>query len=253
MTKITHLSGQLIAATLLCTTFIAAYAGEFTVKPVRLDVVTSAKSASMSIVNNGEEKLSFQLQAMDWTQDKDGKDQYFDSRDLIFFPKLMTIEPGQEALVRIGFKLPATSTEKTYRLFIEELPGVVKKVEGNNAQLNVLVRFGLPIFAAPILPQDGLAIDAVELKSGVLTFIAQNSGNRHQMFTSIRITGTNATSQPVFGVDIADRYLLASSSKPYKTTLSAQQCRELTSVTIDIKTDKFAQSRKLDVKPDMCL
>ena len=253
MTKITHLKGQLIVITLLCTTFFDAFAGEFTVKPVRLDVVPSSKSASMSIANDGVEKISFQLQAMDWTQDKDGKDQYLDSRDLIFFPKLMTIEPGQEALVRIGFKSPATSIEKTYRLFIEELPGIFKKVEGSNAQLNVLVRFGLPIFAAPVLPQDGLAIDSVELKSGVLSFITQNSGNRHQMFTSIRIAGTNAANKSVFGFDIADRYLLASSSKPYKTALSSQQCREITSITIDIKTDKVSQSRKIDVKPEMCL
>ena len=253
MTKITHLGGQLIAAALLYFALSTAQAGEFTVKPVRLDVVPSAKSASMSVVNDGAEKLSFQLQAMDWMQDKDGKDLYSDSRDLIFFPKLMTIEPGQEALVRIGFKSPATSKEKTYRLFIEELPSVVKKIEGDSAQINVLVRFGLPIFAAPILPQDILVIDGIEFKSRVLSFTAQNSGNRHQMFTSIRIAGTSAENKSVFGLDIADRYLLASSSKSYKTVLSAQQCRELTSITIDIKTDKLAQSRKLDVKSDMCL
>ena len=253
MTKITHLGGQLIAAALLYFALSTAQAGEFTVKPVRLDVVPSAKSTSLSIVNDGAEKLSFQLQAMDWTQDKDGKDFYSDSHDLIFFPKLMTIEPGQEALVRIGFKSPATFTEKTYRLFIEELPGIVKKIEGNSAQINVLVRFGLPIFAAPMLPQDILVIDGIEFKSRVLSFTAQNSGNRHQMFTSIRIAGTNVENKSIFGLDIADRYLLASSSKSYKTVLSAQQCRELTFITIDIKTDKLAQSRKLDVKSDMCL
>ena len=190
---------------------------------------------------------------MDWSQDKDGKDVYTESRDLVFFPKLMSVEPGQEAIVRIGFKTNTPLVEKTYRLFIEELPGVIKKVEGSSAQINFFVRFGLPIFAAPASPQDGLIIEAVDLKGGVLSFMAQNSGNRHQMFKSIRIDGINGVNRPVFRLDIADRYLLALSSKPYKTTLSAQQCRELVSVTIDIKTDKLSQSRKLDVKPDMCL
>lgn len=253
MTTIIQHCRQLFCAASLCLSCFAAYAGDFIVNPVRLDVRHSAKSASVSVVNDGAEKLSFQLQAMDWSQDNDGKDLYSESRDLIFFPKLMSVEPGQEAIVRIGFKTNAASVEKTYRLFIEELPGVVKKVEGSSAQINFLVRFGLPIFAAPALPQDGLTIEAVDLKSGVLSFTAQNSGNRHQMFKSIRINGTNGANKSVFGLDIADRYLLASSSKPYKTTLSAQQCRELASVIIDIKTDKLAQSRKLDVKPDMCL
>ena len=252
MTKISQPRRRLMGLAFLCSTCFAAFAGEFTVKPIRLDVAHSAKSASMSVVNDGAEKLSFQLQAMDWTQDKDGKDQYADSRDLIFAPKLMTIEPGQEGLVRIGFKSPATTTEKTYRLFIEELPGVVKKVEGNSAQINVLLRFGLPIFATPTHAQDGLAIEAVELVNSVLSFIARNSGNRHQMYKSIRLEGLNAANKPVFSLDIADRYLLATAAKPYKTTLSAQQCRELTSVVIAIETDKLVQSRKLDVKPGMC-
>ena len=253
MTKIKRHHRHLVSLLCIFTACLSAFAGEFNVKPMRLDVAHRAKSASVSIANEGTDKLSFQLRAMDWTQDKDGKDVYTDSIDLIFFPKLMTIESGQEALVRIGFKSPATSTEKTYRLFIEELPGVVKKIEGNSAQINVLVRFGLPIFAEPILPQDILVVDGIEFKSRVLSFTAQNSGNRHQMFASIRIAGTNGESKPIFGLDIADRYLLASSSKSYKTVLSAQQCRELTSITIDVKTDKVSQSRKIDVKPEMCL
>ena len=244
---------RLIVAFNLCATYFATSAGEFIVNPVRLDVGHNAKSASVSVVNDGTDKLSFQLQAMDWTQDKDGKDVYTESRDLIFFPKLMTIEPRQEAVVRIGFKTPATSVEKTYRLFIEELPGVVKKVEGSGVQINFLIRFGLPIFGSPTLPQDGLAIEAVALKNGVFSFTAHNSGNRHQMYKSIRIEGINAANKPVFGLDIVDRYLLALSAKPYKTILSLQQCRELTGLIIDIQTDRLVKSHKLDVKPDMCL
>ena len=253
MTRLPQFSRRLVAAVIWCTSCSAAFAGEFSVKPIRLDVVHSAKSTSVSVVNDGAEKISFQLQAMDWTQDKDGKDQYADSRDLIFFPKLFAVEPGQEALVRIGFKSPVTTTEKTYRLFIEELPGIVKKTEANSAQINVLIRFGLPIFVKPALTQDGLAIEAVELTNSVLSFTARNSGNRHQIYKSIRLEGLNAANKPVFSLDLADNYLLASAAKPYKTTLSALQCRELVSLVINIETDKLIQSRKLDVKPDMCL
>lgn len=72
------------------------------------------------------------------------------------------------------------------------------------------------------------------------------------MYKSIRLEGTNAANKPVFVLDIADRYLLTSATKPYKTSLSAQQCKDLASVVIDIQTDKLVQSRKLDVKPGMC-
>lgn len=237
----------------LCLVCCTAFAGEFIVNPVRLDVAPSAKSASVSVVNDGADKLSFQLQAMEWSQDKDGKDQYTESRDLVFFPKLMSIEPGQEAIVRVGFRTTAATVERTYRLFIEELPGVVKKAEGNGAQINFLVRFGLPIFAAPVLPQDGLAIETLDLKNSVLSFTTINTGNRHQMYKSIRIEGLSPVNKAVFGLDIADRYLLASSSKPYKTTLTTEQCKSVAVVNIEIQTDKLTQSRKLDVTPSMCL
>lgn len=236
-----------------CLTCCTAFAGEFVVNPVRLDISPNAKSASVSVANDGADRLSFQLQAMEWSQDKEGKDQYTESRDLIFFPKLMSVEPGQEAIVRVGFRTAAATVEKTYRLFIEELPSTVRKPEVNGAQINFLVRFGLPIFAAPVLPQDGLAIETLELKSGVISFTAKNTGNRHQMYKSIRISGVSAANNAVFGLDIADRYLLASSSKPYQTTLSAQQCKDLSSVNIEIQTDKLTQSRKLEVTPSMCL
>lgn len=238
---------------LFCFACGSAFAGEFIVNPVRIELGSNAKSASVSVANEGPDKLSFQLQAMDWTQDADGKDQYTESRDLIFFPKLMSIEPGQEAIVRIGLKAPAVQAEKTYRLFIEELPGTVKKPEGNGAQINFLIRFGLPIFAAPVSPQDGLSIENIQLKSRVLSFAARNSGNRHQIYKIIRIEGMNAANTPAFGLDIADRYLLASTSKPYQTTLSLEQCKAISSLSIEVQTDRQLQSQKLGVKPDMCL
>ncbi|MDB5745026.1 MAG: csuC [Polaromonas sp.] len=229
-----------------------AFAGEFTVNPVRLDLGPAAKSASVTVVNEGTEKLNFQLQAMDWAQDAAGKDQYSETNDLIFFPKLMSIEPGQEAVVRIGLKTGAAATERTFRLFIEELPGLVKKPEGNGAQINFLIRFGLPIFVAPIQHQDGLAIETLELKNGVVSISARNTGNRHHVFKSLRLEGLDSAGKPVYGFDIADRYLLASTRKSYATTISAKQCLSIAVLGIEIQTDRLTETRKLDVARSMC-
>ncbi len=127
----------------------AALAGEFTVNPTRLDLGAAARSGVVTVRNDGKSPLSFQLQAMDWAQDATGKDQYTETRDLIFFPRILTIEPGQEGVVRVGTKTPVVPTEKTYRLFIEELPGTNKDPEKPGVQIAFLIRFGAPIFIAP--------------------------------------------------------------------------------------------------------
>ena len=79
-------------------------AGEFSVNPIRLELGAIAKSGVIGVRNEGKTKLSFQLQSMEWTQDATGKDLYADSSDLVFFPKIMSVEPGEEGLIRVGTK-----------------------------------------------------------------------------------------------------------------------------------------------------
>lgn len=241
-----------VAAILVFLRCAQVFAGEFTVNPVRIDLGPAARSAAVTVANEGKEKLNFQLQAMDWAQDAAGKDQYSETRDLIFFPRIMSVEPGQEAVVRVGLKTGASASERTFRLFIEELPGIVKKPEGNAAQINFLVRFGLPIFAAPIQPRDGLAIEKLELTNGVIAVAARNTGNRHQVFKSLRLEGTDASGNRVYGLDIADRYLLAGIVKSYTATLTPEQCGKIAALEVEIATDKLTEKRRLDVSRTMC-
>lgn len=246
---------QRLAIAIFCwiaSTFGQAVAGEFAVNPVRLELGPNARSAAVSVFNEGAEKLSFQLQASDWTQDAEGKDVYTDSRDLVFFPKIMSVEPGQEGIVRVGLKGGASLSERTFRLFIEELPGVVKKPQGNGAQITFLVRFGLPIFVAPLQAQDGLAIEAFDVRNGAIAMTAKNTGNRHQLYKRVHLVGTDGAGQQIYALDIADRYLLAGTAKSYSASLTAEQCRKIAVLSVEIQTDKLSQVRKLDVSRTMC-
>ena len=227
-------------------------AGEFSVNPIRLELGTIVRSGLITVRNEGKTKLSFQLQSMEWTQDATGKDQYADSSDLVFFPKIMSVEPGEEGLIRVGIKNSVVPSERTYRLFIEELPGIAKTPDGASAQINVLIRFGAPIFVTPIKPQDSLDIEGVELAKGILTLSAKNSGNRHQVVEGIYLKGFDARGNEIYALTLADRYLLAGTSKTYKTTIAAYQCSKIVNLSIDFKTDKVSVPRKLDITRAMC-
>jgi fimbrial chaperone protein len=240
---------------LICSTLLIcaeALAGEFSVNPIRVELGLAARSAAITVTNEGNEKLSFQLQAMEWSQDAAGKDQYKEAKDLIFFPKLMSVEPGQEAVIRMGLKGAPSSTERTYRLFIEELPGPRKAPQGPGAQINVLIRFGVPIFAAAIKPQDGLAIEEFELKNGIIGLSVANTGNRHHEIKSVHLKGADSAGRTVYGLEIADRYILTGTRKSYTTALTAEQCQRIAVLGIEFKTDKLSETRELNVTRVMC-
>lgn len=241
-------------ATLALLSWPAVHAGDFTVNPIRLELGPNARSGVISIRNEGEVRLGFQMQAMEWTQDGEGKDQYTDSSELIFFPKLATLAPGNEALVRVGVKNAVVPVEKTYRLFIQELPGSEKEApqEGKSARIGVLIRFGAPIFLAPVKAEDRAEIPALEMAGGTLSLKVKNTGNRHQVIEGIHLRGTDAGGSEVFALTLADRYILAGATKSYSTTIEAASCLKLVELTVELKTDKLALKRKLGVTGGMC-
>jgi fimbrial chaperone protein len=234
---------------------MAARAGEFSVSPIRLELGAALRSGVITVRNEEKEKLSFQLQAMEWTQDEAGKDHYEPSDDIVFFPKLMTIEPGQEGIVRVGAKRALLPTEKTYRLFIEELPGPPKPADPSApaaARINVLVRFGAPIFVTPATPQDGLDIQQLTLVKGSLRVSAKNTGNRHQIVQGVKLRGTDGNGQEVYALSLADRYLLSGTTKSYTTSIAAEQCAKIVELFVEFATDKLNVKRKLEVSRAMC-
>jgi fimbrial chaperone protein len=230
-----------------------ARAGEFSVSPIRLELDARVKSGAITLRNEDKARLSFQMQAVEWTQDADGKDQYTETRDLIFFPRILSIEPGEKGLVRVGVKAAVVPSEKTYRLFLEQLPPPPAEAgTGSGARLNVLMRFGAPIFVAPLKAQDSAEFTRLELARGALALAVKNTGNRHQMVQGIKLRGDDAQGKEVFALTLADRYLLAGTSKAYSAAIPAEACARMAALTVDLKTDKLTLSQKLDIAHGMC-
>jgi fimbrial chaperone protein len=229
-----------------------AGASEFAVNPIRLELGPNARSGVIGVRNEGKEKISFQMQAMQWTQDAQGQDQYAETQDLVFFPKLMTVEGGEEGVIRIGTRFAVVPQEKTYRLFIEELPGANKPRTEKGPLVNVMIRFAAPIFVRPLKPEDGLELQKIDLSSGELSLVARNSGNQHQVVEGIQLKGTDRQGRAVYALTLADRYLLAGSSRRYSTIIPKEQCAQIAQLAIEFRTDKVSQTGKLEVGQAMC-
>lgn len=230
------------------------HAGEFTVTPIRLELGPGTRSGVIAVRNDSKEAQKFQLQAMEWTQDKEGRDSYAETPDLVYFPRLMALDPGREGVIRVGVRNPLVEKERTFRLFIEELPSppAAAGAEGARAQLQVLMRFAAPVFVRPAKPRDGLELEQIQLARGEVSLVAHNTGNQHQFVEGVRITALDAAGAEVHSVTLADRYLLAGTRKRYATEFPAQHCPRAVKLNVEFKTNKLTQRGSLDVDRRMC-
>jgi fimbrial chaperone protein len=225
------------------------FAGEWRVAPIRLELGSDARSGVISVVNEGAGKFQVQMKAYLWEQDADGKDQLTETKDLIFFPKIMVFEKPEERILRAGIKTPAATKEKTYRLFIEEIPEP-KKADGTN--IAVAIRFGVPIFVKPLKEEPKGEIAKIELVNGDCRVTVKNSGNVHFIITAVNIKGKDLKGQETFAKKLDGWYLLNGASRVYTAAIPKQACAETATLDIEVATNRFVLNGKLDVDKSMC-
>lgn len=228
---------------------VAARAGEWRVAPIRLDLGREAKSGVITVINEKPERLHVRLEATEWTQDAEGKDRYEETGELVFFPKVVLFEKDEERIVRAGIRVPATKVEKTYRLFIEEIPER-RKTEGANVA--IAIRFGVPVFVKPLKEQTAGAIEKIGVEKGTVSALVRNTGNVHFVIHSVTVRGKDAQGKELFAEEIAGWYLLAGASRVYKTGVPRESCEKAAAVVVEVKADRLTLTGKGDVDPAMC-
>ena len=225
------------------------FAGSFRAVPVKLYLDARSKTAVLKIINEGDEKVTVQLNAKKWSQDETGKDVYENTKDIVFFPKIADIEKGKERIVRIGYQgqMP-TSQEKTYRLFAEELP--IKKP--GELALKFAIRLGIPIFFAPQKETKEWAIDGLRLSDETLTVKIKNSSNTHVIASKITAMGLDDSGKEVFSRAKAGWYVLAGVTKPFAVDVSREECMGIKTIKVTVEVDKVTNESTYDVDKNMC-
>jgi fimbrial chaperone protein len=244
-------AARLSSALLLFLLFlpVAARAGDWRVSPIRLDLGRDAKSGAVTVVNDSDDRLQVQMKAYEWTQDAEGKDRYEETGEILFFPRLMILERKEEKILRAGIRVPAVAKEKTYRLFIEEIPGP-RKAEGVNVA--VAIRFGVPIFVKPLKAEARGEVGAMTMSAGDLLVPVNNTGNVHFVVQSVLVRGKNAAGEEIFSRELSGWYLLAGVSRGYTTTVPLGMCGNMAVIEAEVKTDKFLLRGRTVVDRSMC-
>jgi len=223
-----------------------AQAYAFGVSPIRLDFNRSTRTAALTVSNDDEIALSFQVRLVRWTQDSAGEDRYEDSKDLIYFPRLMKVEPREKRVIRLGTQRPPDPIEGTYRLIVEEmLPPAQSK--GQAATVAVRMRFAVPVFVAPPEPVTRVDMQDVGVDKGEVRFQLKNSGNTHVKVDSIALRRGGATVG-----EAAGWYVLAGATRKFGVALTATACEGKGPFELVVKGEGLDLKREVVMDAGRC-
>jgi fimbrial chaperone protein len=242
-----------LAAFVVAACGLPAAASELNVQPLAIHLKPNRTSDTITVENRGTATVRIQVTGFAWDQDAAGTMKLDATRDLVFFPVLLSIEPGKKKSVRVGLQNTApTATEKTFRIFFEELPSIASQLTPETTGLTLLSKFGIPVFLDPvkIAPKPQVAMKGIQ--NGVLTFATANSGNAHFISTAVGIAGLDARGAQVFDRAEKGWYVLAHGEREYAVSLDRKECAALHDVTIELKTSAGNMKQTLPVSPGSC-
>ena len=156
---------------------VPAFAGSFSVSPLRVELSAGAATGALTLRNRADQPVVVQAEAMLWEQ-ADGQDQLTPTRDLLVSPAVFTLAGEGSQLLRVALRrAPDAGRQLSYRLLLTEVP--TQPAEGSSG-LSVALRLSLPVFVAPA---SGSAEPSLEWSlaraGGGLILTARNTGNAH--------------------------------------------------------------------------
>jgi fimbrial chaperone protein len=227
-----------------------ASAATYTVNPTQLYLSAKHTSTLLTLRNGSEQPLRFQLSVFAWNQSESGDIELSPTSDIVFFPALLTLRPGEERKVRIGAVARPGQSERTYRIFVEELADPQGAEDG--AAVRVLTKMGVPVFLRPEKERAQASLDGLVLRGDTLSFAISNSGTVHFVPQSIRLEGVAATGESLFRQEVAGWYILAGGRRHFTVTLPRESCARLTSVLVAMEIGTTGLKEHLQTPAGAC-
>lgn len=227
-------------------------ASAFKVTPVKVLLSQRASTALLTLTNESDRRLRFQASVFRWDQTREGKMELTPTRDVVFFPPILSVEPGETRKVRLGSAGPFGPSEKSYRIFFEELPELDSAGNDKGSQLFIRTRMGIPIFFQPEEKEPGTRFDSVAAAAGILHFSVRNTGNVHVNLRGVRVKGLSDSGSPLFEREAEGWYVLAGGTRDYAIEIPAERCGEVNRFVIEALVDEATIVENLEPSAVFC-
>lgn len=225
----------------------AVSAATFTVDPTQIFLSGRTGSVLLTLRNESDEALQFQLSVFAWSQSPSGQMELEPTEDIVFFPALLTLKPKETRRVRVGSATPQDVREKTYRIFVEELPPVNPVSNG----VRVLTKMGIPIFMRPAKEVATATLNDLRQQDGTLLFTLTNAGTVHVVPQSIKVRGL-AGSNTAFDRELEGWYVLAGGRREFDMAFPKDACAQVTSIVVDVQFAAGKLQQRLQTPNGTC-
>ena len=135
----------LLGVLLLAFDEAAVQAASLSVAPTRVELGQDARSATITLENQGDSTVTVQVQTFAWAHST-ASEALETTRDLIAVPPVFSLEPDAKQIIRVALRArPDATREHAYRLLITEVPIAPPD---SKAAVRFALRLSLPVFVA---------------------------------------------------------------------------------------------------------
>jgi fimbrial chaperone protein len=214
---------------------LGVFSASFNVNPVFIFLQGNSPITSLILKNEDTQKIRFQLSAFSWTQNETNPIVLHPTSNLIFFPRLLSLNPGESRTIRVGLQEDAPAVEKTYRLMVRELPPFQP---ASPNQIRMLLQVSIPVFFEPFHPLEKAVLSSIQEKRGKLFVFVHNAGNVHFSVETITAKILDENKKPLFSKTITGWYVLAGQTQRYAFSIPATICPKGRFAFVEAKTDR---------------
>jgi fimbrial chaperone protein len=242
-----------VGALTLFAAAVPAAAADFEIAPLTVHIRPGVSSQTITITNTSPQTLRIQASGMAWQQGADGSEHLLPTDELVVFPTLLDVAPNATRAIRVGIANPRpAATERTFRLFVLELPSLASQLAPQTAAVSMRMQMGIPVFLDPAHPAAKPELAVTAKQHGTLEVHVQNSGNAHFQARTIEVDGRDARGARLFDQRIDGWYVLANRERLYDVAVDASLCAALRDVRVTATTDAGTVTRTFPIESTGC-
>lgn len=219
------------------------------VTPIQVELTARAKTALVGLRNLGSQPTRYQVTVVAWAQGPRGEMQLAPTRDVTFFPSLLTLAPGEKRNLRVAAAAPFAALEKSYRMFVEQLPD---RAGAPGSGIRILTRIGIPVYLEPARPEPAAAIERLAVEGRRISFAVRNTGNVRVRPSMARLVGRGEAGDVVFEESLASWYVLAGGERILEAEAPREGCARVRAVSVELAVGRGTVEARLPVPDGAC-
>jgi fimbrial chaperone protein len=162
----------------------AAWAGVFSVTPVRIYIAPKDRAVAITLNNDGDSDIVLQADIYSWNQKADGTDDLQLTEDLLLSPPIIKLAPKARQVVRLAMLAPRdASRQMTYRMIMREVPQSVRPK--NSIEIPIALALNMPVFVTPPTAKREINCEAGRADTHTLQAICSNTGTAYAQIREI--------------------------------------------------------------------